>query len=106
MPKLTDFIEGDPRDYALEYRAHAAHRMFERNIHKNDVEIVLREGDVIERYDKDFPLPSMLISGRTARDRPVHLVVGINPFERKFVIITVYEPDPLRWTENFSRRTP
>nr|VFK09350.1 MAG: Domain of unknown function (DUF4258) [Candidatus Kentron sp. LPFa] len=64
----------------------------------------LREGEVIERYDEDFPLPSVLINGCAAGGRPLHLVVGMNAPERKFVIITVYEPDSRRWVRDFSRR--
>nr|VFJ98666.1 MAG: protein of unknown function (DUF4258) [Candidatus Kentron sp. H]VFJ98913.1 MAG: protein of unknown function (DUF4258) [Candidatus Kentron sp. H]VFK03719.1 MAG: protein of unknown function (DUF4258) [Candidatus Kentron sp. H] len=105
MPKLPDLIKGNLRDYDLEYRIHATRRMFERDIRENAVERILREGDVIERYDEDFPLPNVLISGRATGGRSLHLVVGINSPERKFVIITD-EPDSLRWTNNFSRRTP
>nr|VFJ77483.1 MAG: protein of unknown function (DUF4258) [Candidatus Kentron sp. FW] len=106
MPKLTGLIEmmEDLRNYAIEYRIHATRRMFERNIDENDVERTLKQGEVIERYDEDFPLPSVLISGRTTGGRPLHVVVGINTPERKFIIITVYEPDPPRWTKDFSRR--
>ncbi|MBT8420188.1 MAG: DUF4258 domain-containing protein [Gammaproteobacteria bacterium] len=105
MPKITEFIEGDLSDYDLEYRIHATHRMFQRNIHGNDVELILREGDVIERYDDDYPLPSVLISGRAAGGRPLHLVVGMNLSEQKLVIITVYEPNILKWSKDFSGRS-
>ena len=37
-------------------------------------------------------------------DRPLHLVVGINGSERKLIIITAYEPDSLKWSENYSWR--
>ncbi len=39
-------------------------------------------------------------------DIHMHVVVGINELERKLIIITTYEPDPLKWTEDFSRRLP
>nr|VFJ45977.1 MAG: protein of unknown function (DUF4258) [Candidatus Kentron sp. DK] len=104
MPKLTDIIAGNLRDYDLEYRVHATGRMFERDIHENEGERIPREGDVIERDDGDFPLPGVLINGRTAGGRPIHPVAGINPSERRFVIITVYEPDSRRGTKGFSRR--
>lgn len=61
--------------------------------------------DTCERYDRDLPLPSVLISGRTSQGRPLHVVVGMNFGERKLVIIMAYEPDPLKWTDDFSRRT-
>jgi hypothetical protein len=78
--------------------------MFQRHIGAEDVTFILTHGQVIERYDEDFPLPSALLNGRTAANRPLHVVVGINVHERKLVIITTYEPDALQWTDNFSRR--
>ncbi|OQY58044.1 MAG: hypothetical protein B6245_13935 [Desulfobacteraceae bacterium 4572_88] len=104
MTKFADAISGNLTDYDIEYRIHTTRRMFQRNIHETDIELVLKEGHVIERYDEDFPLPSVLISGRTSANRPLHLVAGVNVLEQKLVIITAYEPDPLRWMENFSFR--
>lgn len=78
--------------------------MFQKNIQQVDVEFLLTHGKVIERYEQDFPLSSVLLNGRTLEGRPLHMVLGMNFAERKLVIITVYEPDPLTWTEDFSRR--
>jgi hypothetical protein len=72
MKKLADYITGNLTDYDIEYRIHATRRMFQRNIHEDDIELVLREEEVIEDYDEDFPLPSVLISGRSSSDRPLH----------------------------------
>jgi len=58
----------------------------------------------LRRYDEDFPLPSVLLNGRTAANRPLHVVVGSNVDEQQLVIITTYEPDALQWADNFSRR--
>nr|VFJ47470.1 MAG: hypothetical protein BECKDK2373B_GA0170837_10174 [Candidatus Kentron sp. DK] len=55
MPKATDLIAGSLRDYAPKYRIHATGRMFERDIHENEVGRILPKGDVIERYDGDSP---------------------------------------------------
>lgn len=65
-------------DYAIEYRVHATRRMFQRHIGAEEVDFILNHSQVIERYDEDFPLPSVLLNGRTAANRPVHVVVGIN----------------------------
>jgi hypothetical protein len=104
MTKLTEFVEGNLIDYAIEYRVHATRRMFQRHIDAEEVAFILTHGHVIERYDEDFPLPSVLLNGRTAANRPVHVVVGINVDEQKLVIITTYEPDALQWVDNFARR--
>lgn len=104
MSKIADIINGHIADYDIEYRIHATQRMFRRDIHENDIESVLKNGEIIERYDDDFPLPSLLINGRASATRPLHLITAINHTERKIIIVTAYEPDALRWAENFSRR--
>jgi hypothetical protein len=104
MTNLTDFIKNPLSDFGIQYRVHATRRMFRRNIHEDDIDIVLKNGEIIEQYEEDFPLPSLLINGRTSAGRPLHLVVAVNFPEMELIVITAYEPDPRRWTENFSRR--
>jgi hypothetical protein len=104
MPKFTELLKGNLVDYAIEYRVHATRRMFQRHIGADEVTFILTHGQVIERYEEDFPLPSVLLHGRTTANRPLHVVVGINVDEQKLVIITTYEPDALQWADNFSRR--
>ena len=104
MTKFTELLTGNLIDYAIEYRVHATRRMFQRHISAEEVAFILTHGQVIERYKEDFPLPSVLLNGRTAANRPLHVVVGINVDEQKLVIITTYEPDALQWADNFSRR--
>ena len=79
-------------------------RMFQRHITAGEVVFIFMHGQVIERYDEDYPLPSVLLNGLTLANRPLHVVVGINTNEQKLVVITTYEPDPLQWVNNFSRR--
>ncbi len=104
MEKVADLINGNIADFVIEYRIHASQRMFRRDIHEDDVETVLKNGEIIERYDEDFPLPSLLINGRTSERKPLHVVAAINNTERIIVIITAYKPDIARWTSDFSRR--
>jgi hypothetical protein len=104
MIPLIELLKFPIQDFALEYRIHATKRMFERDISENDIESVLTAGRVIEDYKDDFPLPSVLICGRSKEERPLHIVVGINQAEKILVIITAYEPDPEKWISDFSRR--
>ena len=92
-------------NYKISYRLHATERMFAREISDKDVEYLLSHGEIIEHYDDDYPLPSLLINGYTAHKRPLHLVVAINEQEKQLIVITVYEPNPIKWLNNFSRRT-
>lgn len=104
MKKLSDIIDEDIKNYTVEYRVHATRRMFQRDIQEEDVEAVLRYGDIIEEYGHDFPLPSLLISGMTFEGSVIHIVAGINDIEKIIVIITTYHPDPFKWSETFDRR--
>lgn len=104
MAKFIELLKGNLTSYAIEYREHATRRMFQRRIDAEEITSIMKNGQVIERYDEDFPLPTVLLNGRTAMNRPLHVVVGINKDEKILVVITAYEPDTLRWTGNFSRR--
>jgi hypothetical protein len=97
--KLTEV-----ENFEIVYRLHASKRMFEREINDDDVEFLLKNGEIIERYDDDYPLPSLLLNGFSKNKRPLHLVVAVNRDEKRLIIVTVYEPDPLKWLDNFSRR--
>ena len=94
----------DVEDFEIVYRLHASKRMFEREISDDDVEFLLKNGRIIERYDDDYPLPSMLLNGFSKNKRPLHLVVAVNRDEKRLIIVTVYEPNSLKWSDDFSRR--
>lgn len=73
--------------------------MFERNISLDDVRQVVAHGEVIRTYPEDKPFPSRLILGWSGK-RPVH-VVAADDDQENIIIITVYEPDPDLWEEDF-----
>ncbi len=79
--------------------------MFERQITTGDVESVLANGKTIESHPNDQPYPSRLVFGRVAQ-RPIHVVVADDLLGEQSIVVTVYEPDPLRWYDNFERRRP
>ncbi len=78
--------------------------MFQRNIQQEDVIDTLQHGNIIEAYQDDFPLPSVLINGKTKKNKQLHVVAGINKIELIIVVITTYEPHPEKWSEDYSRR--
>ncbi len=87
----------------LVFRVHALQRMFERNVSPEEVEAVLLEGETIEDYPEDFPLPSRLVLGFVGK-RPIHVVAADSVIEQETIIITVYEPSPLEWDVEFKSR--
>lgn len=66
-----------------------------------DVVNVIAHGETVEEYED----ASRLILGRTSNGRPLHVVVN-EPQEDTMVVITVYEPSPLRWDPTFRVRNP
>ena len=56
-------------------------------------------GVVIEEYLDDSPYPSVLIFGQTFGGDPVHSVWAYSKKKHWTVLITVYRPDPTRWTD-------
>jgi len=56
-------------------------------------------GEVIESYPTDKPYPSVLIFGKTFSGNPIHTVWAYNEENQWAVLVTVYRPDPARWTD-------
>ena len=87
----------------LTFRIHAIQRMFERQISPEDVRSVVESGETIQEYPDDTPYPSRLIL-EWKLQRPIHIVVADNEADNEKIIVTVYEPDPAQWTDDFKRR--
>jgi hypothetical protein len=87
----------------ITFRLHAVQRMFERKISVEEVRYVLDTGEVIEDYPEDSPYSSRLILGQY-RGRPIHIVAANNSLDSETIIVTVYEPDPCEWDEEFCKR--
>lgn len=67
-----------------------------------DVKQCIMNGEIIEEYPTDKPYPSCLILGYINNKRPLHIVCSI--FDNHIFIITVYEPNLLKWCEDFKTR--
>jgi len=77
--------------------------MFERQINEEDIRKILGNPDVVAEYPDDKPYPSLLVLGYI-HQRPLHVVIARNQAENETIVITVYEPDPLKWEPGFKRR--
>jgi uncharacterized protein DUF4258 len=87
----------------LLFRIHAVQRMFEREVSVKKVARALQAGEVIEDYSSEMPEPSRLVLGFQGK-RPFHIVTSENPNINETTIITVYIPDPQKWTKDFRNR--
>jgi hypothetical protein len=77
--------------------------MLERGISEVDVRDVLENGEMIETYPEELPFPGYLVLGRCS-GRAVHVVACDDVETASTIIITVYEPDPMRWDQTFKHR--
>ncbi len=102
--KLQEYLGAPINEWLIEYRVHATRRMFNRNIEEKDVLNLLEKGIVVEEYKADYPFPSVLVNGTAHDNRALHAVVGIDEDCLRIYLITVYEPDPAKWSDNFSKR--
>jgi hypothetical protein len=87
----------------LLFRVHAVQRMFERNVSVKNVAQALQSGETVEDYSSEMPEPSRLVLGFQGK-RPFHIVTSENVERNETTIITVYLPDPGKWTKDFRNR--
>ncbi len=85
------------------FSGHVFKRMVERGISPETIKHVIQNGSIIKEYPDDTPYPSRLILGYEGK-RPVHVVSAYNSADDTEYVITAYEPDLLRWSENFTER--
>ncbi len=81
---------------------HARIRLEERGIHMDDIVMAIGNGEIIKEYVDDKPLPSCLALGKSAEDKPLHLVISRD--EEFIYLITGYFPDSKQWEDDFKTR--
>ncbi|MBR4791098.1 MAG: DUF4258 domain-containing protein [Treponema sp.] len=85
------------------FSGHVFKRMAERRFSPEMIKSVIENGTVIKSYPDDTPYPSRLILGFDGQ-RPVHVVSAYNSENDTEYVITVYEPDALKWSDDFTER--
>ncbi|MDP2600820.1 MAG: DUF4258 domain-containing protein [Deltaproteobacteria bacterium] len=90
----------------IAFKRHTLLRMYQRNIRAVEIKEILQQGQILEKYPTDKPLPTALLMGYTSSQRPLHVVVALDEAEEWIWIITVYEPDKTKWEEGFRKRRP
>ena len=98
---LTKYPWNDESSYA--FRIHALQQMVLRHISRDDVMEIISSGEIIESFPDDMPYPSYLMNG-LVKKRTLHVVISYAPDPGVLYIITAYEPDSMRWEENYRRR--
>jgi len=59
---------------------------------------VIDSGEIIEEYPNAYPTPSCLILGFNTFGDPIHSVWSYDRIKHIAKLVTVYRPDPQRWT--------
>ena len=84
------------------WKDHAQQRLLQRNILRSEVKQCILSGEIIEKYIDDKPFPSCLILGYTKNSRPLHIVCSFD--NNSMHIITVYEPDKIKFNDDLKTR--
>lgn len=77
--------------------------MFERAVSVRKVLSVVKTGETIEDYSSELPQPGRLKLGFQGK-RPIHVVTSEDSEANETTVITVYVPDPKKWSRDFGSR--
>ena len=86
----------------LQWTNHVLIRLLQRSILQEDVENALKNGEIIEEYESDYPYPSCLLYGVSNKNEVLHIACGFDG--QKLWIITAYYPDNMKWEDDFKTR--
>jgi hypothetical protein len=94
------------RSHQIRVTDHADEEAAADRITLDEILFSVVHGEIIEDYPTDKPYPSCLIFGTTPSGAAIHSVWAYNKENGWVVLITVYRPDPERWTNWRERKTP
>jgi hypothetical protein len=97
MPSIQKFRTKFTQE-EFEFSKHAVDQTILREISVQEIREAINHGEIIEDYPDDKYGPSCLIFGITDQTRPIHIHCSY-PSRSTVKIITVYEPNPERWTD-------
>jgi hypothetical protein len=103
MTTLIVKIRSKVAEGQFEFSKHALDQSILRQIRVQEIREAIANGQVIEDYPDDKYGSSCLIRGLTKAKRPIHIQCSY-PSRPLIKIITVYEPDPQRWNNDFTQR--
>jgi heterodisulfide reductase subunit C len=87
----------------FEFSKHALDQSIVRQIRVREITEAIATSQLIEDYPNDKYGPSCLLCGVTQAGRPIHVQCSY-PTRSLVKIITVYEPDPMKWANDFTIR--
>ncbi len=84
-------------DETIVITQHCLKRIIERGIEIEQVKQAILCGEIIEEYPDDYPYPSCLLLGNG-----LHVVAGLG--DGRLWLVTVYIPDPAKWSADLKTR--
>ena len=102
MPNIEE-IRYKIANNQFELSKHAVDQSISRRIRLQEIREAIFNGQIIEDYPNDKYAPSCLICGLTKTDKTIHIQSSY-PSRSLVKIITVYEPDPEKWNNDFTIR--
>lgn len=102
LAEIQDLV----REGRYEISAHAQRERLDDDLDVVDIEQALLQGEILEHYPDDQRGESCLVLG-FAGQRAIHVVVGWasrrNPDRVTLRVITVYVPQPPKWSDARTR---
>ena len=91
------------KDERYSWQRHALQRVSERGLRQSAVIAAILDGQLVEEYPQDYPLPSALILGWDAK-RPLHVVAAWDEEAEWAYVVTVYTPDEEHFEADYRTR--
>jgi uncharacterized protein DUF4258 len=104
-PTMEAFIRTSAQRGAVTWSRHAIERLVLHRATRVDVETALAACEIIEAYpDAHRALPDCLVLTSVRVNEPIHAVIAVDQLNNRIFVITVYRPDPARWSDDWKRR--
>jgi hypothetical protein len=84
--------------------AHALREADADGLALEQIEAATLAGECIEDYPSDPRGSSCLVLGQPSATSAIHALWGFDAPSQQAILITVYRPDPQRWSDDFRRR--
>lgn len=100
---VLERIKSQAKSGGFRVTQHAQQEMVEEEITLDDVVEAIAQAEILEHYPDHRRGACCLVSGRTGKGRPLHIVcTTVQPL---LILITAYEPKAPKWLTPRQRRS-